>query len=364
MRMIFPILMMVAIFGANIYVLYRIWQILPFGTFFKVIAVLLYLACFAGVFLGFGGGFEKMSLKTASVVYEVSDTWLIFFLYAFIGFIALDILKAVHLFPKALLKDSFWGSLLVFGSLAALLYMGNLHYKDKIKEEMTIKTGKTLDRPLRILFASDLHLGYHNRKDELSRWVDIMNSEKPDLILIGGDIIDISARPLVEGDYASELRRLEAPVYAVLGNHEYYSGDSAARKFYSDAGIHLLRDETVSLMGINVVGRDDRTNRSRKDLPSLMEEVDLSRFTILLDHQPSGLEEAQENKVDFQFSGHTHRGQVWPISWVTDMIFEDSWGPYQKGDTKYYVSSGLGIWGAKIRIGTRSEYLVLDVEGE
>ena len=84
-------------------------------------------------------------------------------------------------------------------------------------------------------------------------------------------------------------------------------------------------------------------------------------FTLLLDHQPADLGEAEAAGVDFQFSGHTHRGQVWPVSWITDAIFEKSWGHYRRGTTQYYISSGLGIWGAKIRIGSRSEYLVLEI---
>jgi predicted MPP superfamily phosphohydrolase len=74
------------------------------------------------------------------------------------------------------------------------------------------------------------------------------------------------------------------------------------------------------------------------------------------------LEEAQKAGIDFQFSGHTHRGQVWPLSWITDALYECSFGPLRKGDTDYYVSSGLGIWGGRFRIGTRSEYLVLTIE--
>ena len=85
------------------------------------------------------------------------------------------------------------------------------------------------------------------------------------------------------------------------------------------------------------------------------------RFTILLDHQPYHLDEAEKNGIDFQFSGHTHYGQVWPVSWVTDAIYEDAFGPLRKGATQYYVSSGVGIWGGKFRIGTRSEYVVLTV---
>ena len=74
------------------------------------------------------------------------------------------------------------------------------------------------------------------------------------------------------------------------------------------------------------------------------------------------MEEAEEAGIDFQFSGHTHRGQVWPLSWVTDAMYEKSWGHHIRGNTRYYISSGLGIWGPKIRIGTRSEYLVLHIE--
>ena len=85
-------------------------------------------------------------------------------------------------------------------------------------------------------------------------------------------------------------------------------------------------------------------------------------YTILLDHQPYHLEEAQQCGIDFQFSGHTHYGQVWPVSWLEDIIYEDAFGPLRKGRTGYYVSSGIGIWGGKFRIGTRSEYIVAELK--
>ena len=90
-----------------------------------------------------------------------------------------------------------------------------------------------------------------------------------------------------------------------------------------------------------------------------MQAVDGSRYTILLDHQPFHLEQAEKAGVDFQLSGHTHYGQVWPASWVEDAIYENAYGPLQKGKTQYFVTSGLGIWGGKFRIGTQSEYLVV-----
>jgi predicted MPP superfamily phosphohydrolase len=88
----------------------------------------------------------------------------------------------------------------------------------------------------------------------------------------------------------------------------------------------------------------------------------MQKYTILLDHQPYNLELAEQAGIDFQFSGHTHHGQVWPLSWITDALFEKAWGRHSRGKTEYYISSGLGIWGPKIRVGTRSEYLILHIE--
>ena len=113
---------------------------------------------------------------------------------------------------------------------------------------------------------------------------------------------------------------------------------------------------TVIDSSIVVIGRDDRTNMRRKPIKDLMVKKNL--YSIVLDHQPYNLDRAEAAGVDFQLSGHTHRGQVWPISWITDHIYECSWGSHQRGNTQFYVSSGIGIWGGKFRIGTQSEYVV------
>lgn len=247
----------------------------------------------------------------------------------------------------------------LLGVIGAALLAGGIHYKHKYREELTLHSQKPLQKPLTVVLASDLHLGYSNRKAELSRWIDLINAEQPDLVLFAGDIIDISLRPLLEGDYASEFARIQAPIYTVLGNHEYIGHEADAEQFFASAGITLLRDSTACVEGIAIIGRDDRSNSGRKPLSALS--VPPECFTILLDHQPYHLEEAQAAGIDFQFSGHTHRGQVWPLSWVTDALYEKSWGYHRRGSTQYYVSSGLGIWGPKIRIGTRSEYLVLHI---
>ena len=341
------------------YVCRHLWRIAPPG--WKWVAAGLFLLWMATMFAGFAFT-ERVPVKAATVLYEVGNTWLIAFLYFLLLFILADVLSLCHVLPKAFLKDSAPGLLAAVGIVAAVLVFGSVHYHHKYREELTVVTDKPLEKPLTLVLASDFHVGYHNRRPELARWVDMINAERPDLVLIGGDIVDRSLRPVLEGGYGEEFRRIEAPVWAVLGNHEYYAGDlDRTEQFFRDAGIRLLKDSVGHFKGIDVIGRNDVSYPCRTPLCDLVE--GLEGFTVLLDHQPSHLEEAEEAGIDFQFSGHTHHGQVWPVSWLTDAIFEKAWGPYRKGDTQYYISSGLGIWGAKVRVGTRSEYLVLKLTG-
>lgn len=341
------------------YVLWHQWRIIPGGWPLKLAGVLVFMLWFGVAVAGFGLT-EKVSVKTATVLYEAGLPWMIAFLYLLLLFFAADLLSLCRILPKGLLDGSLAGLGAAIGIVVLIMIAGNVHYKHKYREELTIKTEKPLEKPLTVVLASDLHVGYHNRRAELARWVDLINAEHPDLVLICGDIVDRSLRPVVEGHYAEEFRRIEVPVYTVLGNHEYYSDADGSGEFFADAGILLLRDSACAYKGLTVIGRDDRTNPDRKPLPALADS--LQGFTILLDHQPYHLEEAEAAGIDFQFSGHTHYGQVLPISWATDAMYEKAWGHHRRGNTRYYVSSGLGIWGAKIRIGTRSEYLVLHIE--
>ena len=378
------------------YVLWHIWQVLPFHNAWRWAAVGLCIALFLSMFLMFSGAIEKMPLNTATIVYELGTSVIFVLLYLVMLFLLLDLGRLVHLIPKSWLFSNGYTSIGILAVMLAIFEYGNIHYYNKVREAINIKTDKAIslsndsaedasskNHPIKIVLMSDLHLGYHNRKAEFRRWVDMINAEQPDLILIGGDIIDISVRPLLEENVAEEFHRLKAPIYACLGNHEYYSGEPKAQQFYKDAGIHLLRDSIVRIgnqsdkngkMGnLVIIGRDDRTNLHRKSIAEIIAQANANDsasaqvidqkkdFTILLDHQPYHLEEAEQNGIDFQFSGHTHHGQVWPISWITDAIYEDAFGPLQKGNTRYYVSSGMGIWGGKFRIGTQSEYVVLTI---
>lgn len=357
------------------YVGWHVWRILPLANVWKSVVVVLMAACFALFVLNFVIGLDRVPLPLARVMYDVGNSSLIILLYLFMLFLALDAVALVLHFVRPsggnFLRDSLPGTLCVLGFMVALFTYANIHYHNKVRVPMEIDTKGKVTRPLKLVLMSDLHLGYHNGRQEFAKWVDKINAEQPDLVLIGGDIIDISVRPLIEEGVAEEFRRLKAPVYACLGNHEYYSGEPRAQQFYRDAGIHLLRDSVVTLPdygNLTIIGRDDRTNAGRKSVAELMKECQdpqppiLGGYQLLLDHQPYHLERTAKAGIDFQFSGHTHYGQVWPISWIEDAIYECAYGSLTKGNTRFYVSSGIGIWGAKFRIGTQSEYVVLTLK--
>ena len=342
-----------------IYTGWHVWALLPLPSLWRWAAVALLIACFAMLFLDLGRQLHHMPLPLARVCYEIGTSTIFVMLYLVMTFLVLDLGRLVGLVPRQWMHDNWVTVAAITGFIVTLFVCGNLNYHNKVRVPISLSSTKPLPKDYRIVMLSDLHLGFHNTRSDLARWVDVINSEQPDLILIAGDIIDISVRPLMEEKMAEEFHRLKAPVYACLGNHEYYSGTPLAQQFYRDAGIHLLSDSSIVIDdAIVIIGRDDRSNRNRRELSDLVGQADTSKFIFVLDHQPYALEQAEQCGVDFLLSGHTHRGQVWPISWITDAIYECSWGSHQRGNTRYYVSSGMGIWGGKFRIGTQSEYVV------
>jgi predicted MPP superfamily phosphohydrolase len=189
-------------------------------------------------------------------------------------------------------------------------------------------------------------------------------------VFLLGDIIDGEMGPVLRDDL---LKYFTAPharygLYAITGNHEFIGGAKRTIPYIESKGIRVLKDETIVLPGgIQLVGRLDRDSfryfaKERMPVGELMKDIDLSKPVILLDHQPFRLEETEKNGVDLQLSGHTHNGQLWPLNYITKKLFELSYGYLEKGKTKIIVSSGFGLWGPRIRSGSRSEVLLINIE--
>ena len=280
------LLFMLLPLAALVYVLWHVYQLLPLPTWGKWLVVVLMTMAFGMLFVGVSRRLDEMPMMLATIVYEIGTSSLIILLYLFMLFLVLDLGRLCHLVPGTFLKNSLWGSLLVFGIILVTFIYGGLHYhhKERVEIELTKDEGQNTKT---IVMMSDLHLGYHNQRPELHRWVEMINAENPDLILIAGDIIDRSVRPLEEQKMWEEFRQLKAPVVACLGNHEYYAGQPNSLSFYEKAGIRLLRDEILLMDDLAIVGRDDRTNPHRKSVKALTANIDHSKYIILLDHQPS-----------------------------------------------------------------------------
>lgn len=367
----FGFIIIIAVFLlANVYVFQRIWVLMPPSNIGRVLLIAFAVLAISSLFIFFALG-DSMPIGLASFFYTVGTSWVFIFIYFFILSLLKDLVRLTRIVPSEAFNqythDNWLGFVFAIGFVTLLMVCGYLKYTWKVRVEVPIVTEKVIESrdSIRIVAISDLHLGYTIGEKELSQWINLINAEKPDIVLIAGDIIDNSVRPL--GNMGKRFRDIKATygIYACLGNHEYISGINQSTQFIRDAGINILRDSVVLVDStFYVVGRDDRMNEKRKPLKDLVSGIDSSKPVILLDHQPYNLEEAEENAIDLQISGHTHRGQVWPISLITDLIYEKSHGFLKKGNTNVYVSSGIGIWGGKFRIGTQSEYVVIDIKNE
>ncbi len=366
------LLIFILFLAGNFYVFQRIWLIMPSGNIGRIVLVSIAVFLVASVFINFIFS-ESLPVPVASFFYTVGTSWMIIFIYVFILTLLKDLIRLIRLVPwdtfSHYTKDNWLALALALGFVIMLMTCGYLKYRWKVRVNLPVNIEKefTGRNSIRIVAISDLHLGYGIGKSELIRWIKLINSEKPDIVLIAGDIIDNSVRPLDYYGLEKYFKDIQAPlgIYACPGNHEYISGLNESIRFIDSAGITLLKDSSVLVENsFYIVGRDDKTNPRRKPLAKLLSSIDKSKPVILMDHQPYNLEESEANGIDFQFSGHTHDGQVFPITLITNAIYEDPHGFIRKGNTNVYVSSGIGIWGGKFRIGTQSEYVVVDIMGK
>jgi predicted MPP superfamily phosphohydrolase len=355
--------MLALVLCAHYYVFARLWFMIPHPAgrvIMLVLGIIALLSPFLNMLLG-----DYVPQSVASFVYRIGFSWIEIFLYLLLVLVLVDIVRLTRLFP---LDAIFSGSWIGFTALASLMVLcftfGYFNYRNKKKVELSLHINKEGGgvHSLKIVGISDLHLGYGIGKKEFESWLPLINDENPDIVLIAGDLVDSNTHPLFAYNFAESVKKIRAKygVYAVLGNHEYIGNAVKSTQFLQSAGITLLQDSVALIDDLfYLAGRDDRSNPKRQSVEELIASVDKAKPIVMLDHQPVNLEETVRNHIDLQFSGHTHNGQVWPLSWVIGRLFEHAYGYLKKDDTHIYVTSGLGIWGGKFRIGSQSEYVVI-----
>ncbi|MEU3187039.1 metallophosphoesterase [Streptomyces sp. NPDC006923] len=216
----------------------------------------------------------------------------------------------------------------------------------------------------RIAVVSDIHLGPILGRAHTQRIVDSLNSARPDLIAVVGDMVDGSVEDL--GPAAEPLAGLEAPhgSFFVTGNHEYFSGAAAWVDHVRELGLRPLENARVELPGFDLAGVNDIAGESEgagPDFAKALGDRDRSRTSVLLAHQPVVIDDAVEHGVDLQLSGHTHGGQLWPGNLLAELANPTVAGLERYGDTQLYVSRGAGAWGPPVRVGAPSDITVVEL---
>ncbi len=270
----------------------------------------------------------------------------------------------MRLFPKGLPLDRFFSVTLVLGAVTASL--GAVGFEPRACEVTPLQVKGAPDG---IVFIADPHLREGNLSQARTA-VSEINALKPALVLVGGDFVFGKGEDLKVHALWSEI---DAPVYAVLGNHDYHSGDHATSLVgkmvsvrsaglrageydvthlrdettdlaYADEveavleqhGVHVLRNEVVELevggTPVRIVGVDDGWAGMAD--PPAVEPSDL--FTIYMVHEPECIGEWD---ADLILAGHTHGGQFLPAG-VAERVGLS--GESRRGDAMVYVTRGIG----------------------
>lgn len=364
--------------AVNSYIFTRGLQAIPSSSIWKTVYIWVFWSVAATFILA--RFMERLypSLLTGIITW-IGSFWLAFLLYFILSALLIDLARIVNHFT-GIFPTSFYINyektkiitlltVIVIVTLTVLAGYINARTTRITKLDIHIPKEVTGKKTLKIVMASDIHMGTLIAANKTRKLVKLINELQPDIILFPGDVVDEDLAPVIKNNLGASLLQLKAPlgVYAIPGNHEYIGGAEAAVRYLTDHGINVLRDSAIFIdQRFWLVGRDDRdksrfSGKERKKHEELMQSVDRRYPVILMDHQPFTLHKSVELGVDLQLSGHTHHGQLWPLNYITSAIYEVSSGYKKISDTHFYVSNGFGTWGPPVRLGNRPEIIQIKV---
>jgi len=373
---VFFIIVFTVYFLANLYLFLKGYNIISRMNGSKILYTVIFCTV-ASLFIA-GRVIERNHSSVFSDIINIAGGfWLAFLLYGFLLFLISDIIFLVARLTGILSdgkvfmfrKWAFFSTVIIS---SALIIAGFINALSPVVRHYTISIDKYAGniQNFRIAAVSDIHLGSIIRRRSIIKLSSMLKKVKPDIIFLLGDIVDGEIGPVMRKNL---LKYFTCPkcrdgLLAITGNHEFIGGAAVTIPYIEKNGIRVLKDEVVTIENaIQVIGRLDRDglrfgNSERLPLKKLMEQTDRSKPVIVLDHQPVNLKEAGECGADLQLSGHTHNGQMWPLNYITNQIYELSYGYMKKGNTHYIVSSGFGLWGPRVRLGSRPEIVVVDIK--
>ena len=365
----------------SLYLFVRGWQSLEIigrhRVWFAVVFWIAALSYIVSQALLMGG----VSGSVLNIFFIIGSCWIAIMLYGFLMSFAIDIFRIIgwagKIKPNFIYDNYMLAKAFIFGAFCIIVsiifgvgFSKALHPRITHLEISIDKQAGHLNK-LRAVMISDLHLGHIHGDKFLTRVVDIINQQNPDIVFLAGDIYDGAIAPVIDNDLGANFNKLKTKygVYFAIGNHEYLGarqmtdGLEKAVEYLISRGVQPLLD-TVELIdgSFYVAGRKDKTDIERKSIPEILNDADNSLPLIILDHQPFNLHEAEQAEIDLQLSGHTHHGQMFPLNYLISRMYEKDWGFLQKNKTHYYISCGVGTWGPPIRTAGFSEIVVIDIE--
>jgi predicted MPP superfamily phosphohydrolase len=376
-QLIVFLIVVLAIYSlANIYIYSRGFGSIPAFQNNKIWYLLVFIILASTFIVG-----KILEARHSSVLSDILNIiggfWMAFMLYGFLFLFLSDIISLALRIGGVLNSNNImifrkWSYILTLIISFILITGGffNAIIPNVKSYDITINKSAGDLKDIRIAAVSDIHLGSIIRKRSIKKLSGILKKLEPDLVLLLGDIVDGEIGPVMRDDLLQYFTcpKCNDGLFAITGNHEFIGGAKQTIPYIESKGIRILKDEVVTIEGgIQLIGRLDRDSKrfygkDRKSLAELVTSVDPSKPVILLDHQPIELGEAEKNGIDLELSGHTHNGQMWPLNHLTAKIYELSYGYKKRGNTQYIVSSGFGLWGPRVRSGSRSEVLLLNIK--
>lgn len=395
---------MLAIFLAPIYILLNIyvlrWGYLWIGNchhlfqsrIFRIILTVIYTLIALTPLTGF---LIRKPAFLHRILKITSNYFLGIFMYILMVLFSIDV---VRLILKYAVHSSWIQSRIVFAAVGAcciciviIISFSGIYHAKHIKVtpyKITVdKSAPDMDS-LKIVLLADTHFGYNSGAVHAQEIVDKINEQQPDLVCIAGDIFDNEYDAVREPEKISEILRTirsKYGVYACWGNHDLNEPilagftfkhkkedskqlkDPRMKRFLQNSNIQLLEDEAVLIdNSFYVVGRKDaslieKIEEKRKTPAQLTQKLDKDKTIIVIDHQPKELQDIADAGVDLDLCGHTHDGQTFPGNFTVKFLWENPCGYLQKGYMHNIVTSGSGVWGPAMRVGTDSEICTINL---
>lgn len=330
----------------------------------------------------------------AIVIRRISTYWIGIMLYSLLYVVLFDLLRLIAKHTK--LKNTLLfsrgsvisiGSVVVACAVATCLY-GIFNARNIKVNEYSVTVNKSCgsDKHLKAVLVADLHMGYAIGVDHITNMVEKINQQNADIVIIAGDIFDNSYDGMDDPEgIKAQLKSIKSKygVYAVYGNHDIdekilmgFTFDWGGKQLHSEkmtnfmkeCNIKLINDESVLINDeFYLVGRRDTDkpgteDGTRAEISELTKGLDKTKPIFVLSHEPDELQKTADAGADIDFSGHTHDGQLFPGNLTIGLFWENPCGMIKKDNMYSIVTSGVGVYGTFMRVGTDAEICSVDID--